>query len=139
MNFLRIGLASLASFVAYMVLGGLMFAAIPSLKSEFLKYPAVYRNSEGQMSHMPAGMVGMLLSIVALSILYAMIGKAGSGVANGAIFGALVGIYSVGSFVIHNYVNLNIGLRITILSSISFFIEWTVVGIVIGLIYKPAH
>jgi len=88
---------------------------------------------------MPAGMVGMLLSIVALSILYAMIGKAGSGVANGAIFGALVGIYSVGSFVIHNYVNLNIGLRITILSSISFFIEWTVVGIVIGLIYKPAH
>jgi hypothetical protein len=44
MNFVRIALATLGAFVAYMVLGGLMFALVPSLKVEFLKYPAVYRS-----------------------------------------------------------------------------------------------
>ena len=137
MNYTRIALASLGAFVAYMALGGLIFAAIPSLKGEFLKYPAVYRSQEGQMSHMPTGMVPMLLSMVVLSVLYAMIYKGGSGVAQGAIFGALIGVYAIGSFVLHNYVNLNIGIRITAFSALAYFVEWTMVGVVIGLIYKP--
>ena len=41
MNYTRIALASVAAFVAYMALGGLIFGAIPSLKDEFLKYPGV--------------------------------------------------------------------------------------------------
>jgi hypothetical protein len=90
------------------------------------------------MSHMPTGMAGMLLSIVALAVLYARMHKVGSGVWEGAVFGALIGLYAIGSFVLHNYVNLNIGLKITVVSAIAYFVEWTVVGIVIGLIYKPA-
>jgi hypothetical protein len=42
----------------------------------------------------------------------------------------------VGSFVLHNYVNLNIGLRLTVVSAVVYFVEWTVVGIVIGAIYR---
>jgi hypothetical protein len=87
MNYGRIVLAAFGALVAYMALGAIIFAALPALKSEFLKYPAVYR----------------------------------------------------GSFVLHNYVNLNIGLRITVASAIAYFIEWTVVGIVIGVIYRPYH
>lgn len=139
MNYARIGLASLGAFVAYMALGGLIFGAIPSLKDEFLKYPAVYRSQEGQMSHMPVGMVAMLLSIVVLAVLYAMTYKGGSGIAQGAIFGLLIGLFAIGSFVLHNYVNLNIGFKITAISAIAYLVEWMVVGIVIGLIYKPAH
>ena len=80
----------------------------------------------------------MLLSIVVLAVLYAKMCKSGSGVVEGATFGGLIGLYAIGSFVLHNYVNLNIGLRITVVSAIAYFIEWTVVGVVIGLIYKPA-
>jgi len=40
--------------------------------------------------------------------------------------------------VIHNYVDLNIGLKLTLGQAVAYFVEWTVVGIVIGLIYKPA-
>jgi hypothetical protein len=137
MNYTRLALASVAALVAYMAVGGLIFGAIPSLKDEFLKYPNVYRSQEGQISHMPAGMAAMLLSMVALVVLYAKFFDGGSGLVEGAIFGALIGIYAIGSFVVHNYVNLNIGLRITVASAIAYFIEWTVVGIVIGLIYKP--
>jgi hypothetical protein len=139
MNYTRIALASLGAFVAYMALGGLIFGAIPSLKSEFLKYPAVYRSQEGQMSHLPTGMAAMLLSMVVLVVLYAKIYKGGSGVAEGAIFGALIGLFAIGSFVLHNYVNLNIGFKITATSAVAYLVEWTVVGIVIGLIYKPSH
>lgn len=139
MNLLRVGLAALGAFAAYFVVGGLTFGLIPSLKSEFLKYPAVYRTQEGQMSHMPVGMVAMFLAIVALGSIYAMLYQSGNGVAEGARFGALIGVFAVGSFVVHNYVNLNIGLKLTVQQGVAYFVEWVVVGIVISLIYKPAH
>ena len=88
MNYTRLALASVAAFAAYMVLGGLLFGAIPSLKEEFLKYPDVYRSQQGQMSHMPTGMAAMLLSMVVLAVLYAKMFKGGSGVVEGATFGA---------------------------------------------------
>lgn len=136
MNYPRIALAGTGAFLAYMVLGGLIFGVLPSLKSEFLKYPAVYRSQQGQMSHMPSGMVAMLFAMLALSVMYAMLYRGGSGIAVGALFGVLIGIFSVGSFVLHNYVNLNIGLRLTVVSAVVYFVEWTVVGIVIGAIYR---
>jgi hypothetical protein len=138
MNYVRLGLASVGAFVAYMAIGALTFAALPSLRKEFLKYPAVYRSHEGQMSHFPIAMVAMLLSIIVLTVLYAKLYRDGSGVAAGASFGALIGLFVVGAFVLHNYANLNIGLRLTTFSAIAYFIEWCVVGVVIGLLYKPA-
>jgi len=137
MHIARLILAALAAFVAYMVLGGLMFGLVPSLRTEFLKYPAVYRSLEGQKSHMAIGMPGMLFSILALAVLYALAYKPGFGLRQGAIFGVLIGLYSIGSFVLHNYVNLNVGLKLTLQQSVAYFIEWVVVGMVIGLIYRP--
>lgn len=137
MNFLRLVLAALAGFVAYFVVGGLAFGLIPSLKSEFLKYPAVYRPLEGQMSHMPVGMASMFLAMLALAMLYALFNHTGSGLAQGVRFGALIGVFVICACVLHNFVNLNIGLKLTIQQSVAYFVEWVVVGIVIGLIYRP--
>jgi len=139
MNYARIALAAVGGFVAYFIVGGLSFTLLPSLKNEFLKYPAVYRSQEGQMSHMPAGMAAMFVAILALAVIYATLYRDGFGIADGARFGALVGVFSTGSFVIHNYVNLNIGLKLTLQQAAAYFVEWTVVGIVIGLIYRPAR
>ena len=137
MNVLRIAYASVAAFLAYFVLGGLIFGLIPAFKTEFLKYPAVYRSQPGQMRFMPLGMAGMLVAMVALATLYAMLALDGSGVVDGARFGALIGIFFVGAFVVHNYVNLNIGLRLTLQQAVAYFMEWLVVGVVIGLVYRP--
>jgi len=137
MNLVRIALATLGAFVAYMMLGGLMFALVPSLKVEFLKYPAVYRSQEGQMSHMPIGMAAMFVGMLALAAIYAIAYQGGSGLAEGARFGALIGLFAIGAFVVHNYVNLNIGLKLTLQQSAAYFFEWLVTGIVIGLIYRP--
>lgn len=137
MNFTRIGLAALGGFVAYFVLGGLSFALVPSLKNEFMKYPNVYRSQDAMKSVMPAGMVAMFVGMLVLAVLYAMVYRGGSGVAEGAHFGALIVIFAICSFVAHNYVNLNIGLKLTVQQAVAYFFEWVVTGIVIGLIYRP--
>ena len=139
MNWLRIGLAALGGFVAYFLVGGLAFGLVPSLKNEFLKFPAVYRSQEGQMSHMPVGMAAMFVGILALAVLYASGYQAGYGLRQGALFGALIGVFAIGAFVVHNYVNLNIGLAGTLQQGVAYLLEWVVVGIVIGLIYRPVR
>jgi hypothetical protein len=138
MNPMRIALAALGGFVAYFAAGGVMFATMPWMKTEFKKYPAVYRSHESIMSVMAAGMVAMFVSIAVLAVIYAMSYHGGSGVVEGARFGALIGVFAIGAFTVHNFVNLNIGWKLTVEQSVAYFVEWLLVGIVIGLIYRPA-
>ena len=137
-NYARIALASLGATIAYFVFGFVMFGALPAMKSEFMKYPNVYRSREDMMKVMPYSMVSILISIVVVAVLYAKIYPAGGGIASGASLGALIGIFSVCIFVVHNYVNLNIGVALTLYQGITYFIEWVIVGTAIGLIYKPS-
>src|SRR5580658_1786431 len=137
MNTMRVALAALGAFVAYFVAGGVMFVSMPWMKTEFMKYPAVYRQHEGQRKHMPAAMAATFVAIVVLAVLYAMIYHGESGVVEGARFGALIGVFAIGAFTVHNFVNLNIGWKLTVEQSVAYFVEWLVVGIVIGLIYRP--
>lgn len=137
MNFVRLLLASVAGTVTYFVVGGLAFALLP-LKQEFAKYPTIYRTQEGIMRVMPFGMAGIFVSILVLTILYANLNRPGAGWMEGLRFGALIGLFALGAFVLHNYVNLNIGLALTAQQAVMYFIEWVLVGLVIGLIYRPA-
>jgi hypothetical protein len=139
MNLTRIALASVAAFFAYFTVGGIAFGLMPWMKNEYLKYPNIYRSPEGIKSTMPLGMAFMFLAIVVLAVLYAMLYQGGSGIVEGARFGALIGVFAIGSFVVHNYVNLQIGIKLTVQQGIAYFVEWVIVGLVIGLIYRPAH
>lgn len=136
MNWPRIFLAASAAFAVYFMIGGLWFA-IPAFRAEFSAYPAVYRSQESVKSVMPGGMAAMFLSMVVLTVLYAMIYKGGSGLAEGARFGALIGLFAICAFVLHNYVNLNIGFRLTAFQSLTYMVAWVITGIVIGLTYRP--
>ena len=95
MNMMRIVLAALGAFVAYFVSGGIMFVAMPWMKTEFKKYPAVYRSHESIMKVMPAGMAAMFVSIAVLAVIYAMGYHVGAGLVEGARFGALIGVSAV--------------------------------------------
>jgi flagellar biosynthesis protein FliQ len=138
MNYSRIALAALGATVAYFVLGGILFAALPSLQKEFMKYPAVYRTQDDMKRVMPMGIISIFVGIVAVSVLYAMAYPAGGGVLDGARFGALIGVFAVCGFALHNHMLLNIGMKLTVGQAISYFVQWLVVGIVISLIYAPA-
>jgi len=137
MNYSRLALAALGGTVASFVVGFLVLWLVPALFEEGHKYPAVFRPKEEMMRVMPIGLVATFVSILVVAIIFAMINHAGSGVAEGARFGVLIGIFVVCACVLHNYVNLNIGLKLALGQAAAYFVQWTVVGIVIGLIYKP--
>ena len=138
MNYSRIALAALGATVAYFVLGGILFSALPSLREEFMKYPAVYRTQDDMKRVMPMGMISILVGIFVVAVLYAMAYPAGGGVLDGARFGALIGVFAVCGFALHNHMILNIGIKLTVGQAIAYFVQWLVVGIVISLIYAPA-
>ena len=95
MNYWRIVLAGLGGTVAYFAIGFLLFGLVPQLADEFRKYPAIYRTQQGMKSVMPIGMAAMLVGILVLAVLYAMLYQGGSGAAEGARFGALIGVFAV--------------------------------------------
>ena len=135
MDYAHLALASLGATVAYFVYGFALFAAWPSMKSEFMKYPDVYRPEKEMMKVMPFGMIAILIGILVVAILHAQIHPAGGSILSGLSLGALIGLFVLCIFVIHNYVNLNIGLKLTLWQGIAYFFQWLVVGLAIGLIY----
>jgi hypothetical protein len=136
-NVPRVVLASVGGFVAYFAFGAVVFGVIPQLREEFAKYPSVYRSQEAMVNVMPVGMAAMFVAVVALAVLYALLYRGGSGLVEGARFGALIGLFAVCAFVLHNYVNLNIGVGLTLQQATVYFLEWTLTGTVVGLLYRP--
>ena len=136
MNYAHLAFAALGGTVAYFAFGFALFAALPAMKTEFKKYSNVYRPEEEMMKMMPYGMPAILLSIVVVAVLFAKMYPVGGGVLPGLELGALIGVFAVCTFVIHNYVNLQIGLKLTVYQGVCYFIQWVVVGAAVGLIYK---
>jgi len=137
MNYSSLGLAALGGTVASFAFGFLVFWLVPGLINESHKYPAVFRPKEEMMKVMPIGLGATFLSILVVAIIFAMNHQGGSGTTEGARFGVLIGVFVVCAFVLHNYVNLNIGLKLALGQAVAYFVQWTIIGIVIGLIYKP--
>lgn len=136
MNYSRIALAGLGATVVYFAIGFLLFALLP-LADEVRQFAAVYRTPESMKRVAPVGMVALLLSMTALAALYALVFRVGSAVAQGVRFGLLVGVFAAGSFVLHNYVSLNIGPRLALLQAVAYFVQWVGSGVVIALLYRP--
>ena len=136
MNYSRLGLAALGGTVASFAFGFLVFWLAPALINEAHKYPAVFRPREEMNSVMPIGIVASFVAILIVAIIFAMIRQGGSGPMEGARLGVLIGIFAVCN-VLHNYVNLNFGLKLALGQAVAYFFQWTIVGIVISLIYKP--
>ena len=135
MSLIRIALATLSAFLAYFAVGGVFFT-IPGMRAEFAKYPAVYRSGEMIKSVMGVGMFGILLAIGAAATIFARIHPAGAGIGAGLEFGVILAVFQLGSFVLHNYMNLNIGARLSALQGIAYSAEWIIVGVVISLVYR---
>jgi hypothetical protein len=137
MNYSSLLLAALGGTVASFAVGALMFWLAPGLIKEAHKYPAVFRPAEEMKTVMPIGLGATFMAILVAAILFAMMHHEGSGVMEGARFGVLIGIFVVCACVLHNYVNLKIGLKLALGQAAAYFLQWTIIGIVIGVIYKP--
>jgi hypothetical protein len=136
MNIGRVVAAAVAATVWDAIYGFLVYGML--LVPEFAPYPAVYRSNEAGMAFLPLMFAGILVAMIAAAAIYAKGYEGGSGVAEGARFGALMAVFVVCVFTGVNYATLNIGRRITVVLAAAGFFEWLGAGIVIGLVYKPA-
>ncbi|HYM62558.1 MAG TPA: hypothetical protein VEZ11_16870 [Thermoanaerobaculia bacterium] len=137
MNYARIVAAAAASTVAYYALGFLIFGLITPFSAAYRPYTAVYRPSEAIFRYMPFGFGGTFVATLILGVIFAKFCQGTPGPAAGARFGVLVGLFAVCAFVGDNFVTLNIGRRLAAFQAVAAILEWTTVGTVIGLIYKP--
>ena len=136
MNYARLVLAAVAATVFDAVYGFLVYGML--LAPEFARYPGVYRSNEAGQAFLPLMFGGLFIAIAAAAIIYAKGYEGGSGVAEGARFGALLGVFVVFAFAAVDYAVLNIGRRLAVMTAAAGFVEWLVIGVIIGLVYKPA-
>jgi hypothetical protein len=135
MNYSRIGLAAIAGTIVFFVCGFLIFGLL--IGSDFAPYGAVYRSQAGMQQHAPVGMVSSLIARLVMSIMYAKGYEGGSGVLEGFRFGALVGLFLACKCVADEYVTLNIGGKLALEMAAGVLVEMAIVGMVIGMVYKP--
>jgi hypothetical protein len=127
--------AALVATLVYYMVG--FFTEGWLFRGDFATYSAVYRSSDTVMRYMPLGMVFSLISTFVVAMIYARLCSGRKGLIEGMRLGALIGIFVACAFVGTNYVILNIGGKLALKEAAGSFVQWTLVGIVIGLIYRP--
>jgi hypothetical protein len=136
MNYTRIALAALAAWIVYFAVGALVSGML--FADYYRPYTAVYRAKEEVMSRFPVGIVGMLVAMLVIAVIYAKGYEGGSRWMEGLRFGLLVGLFVVGAVVGDEYVTLNIGGKLALVMAAGRLFSWIIVGITLGLVYKPA-
>jgi hypothetical protein len=135
MDYRRIAAASTTAMIVFSLYGFLVHGIL--IARDYVPYEGVYRSGEAATSHTPFALVGVFIAILIFSIVYARTCGARGGSA-GAFLGLLFGIFMAGAFAGVNYGTLQIGGKLALEVAASESIDWSLVGIVVGLIYKQA-
>lgn len=136
MDYKRLALAAVAAWIVDAVYGFVVWGNL--LKADMEQYPAVFRAEADVMGMMPLMFGGILLGMFALAWIYAKGYEGGSGVTEGARFGAVVGLMLIGFISIGMYATTNIGGALAVKAAVATFIEMIVIGVTMGAVYKPA-
>jgi hypothetical protein len=136
MNYFRVFLAAVAATIAFFIYGFVVHGWL--IAKDYIPYPeGVYRAGEAAQTHMPFGLVGLFVAIAVFATIYAKSYRT-PGARTGASLGLLFGIFMAGAFVAVNYATINISGRLALELAVTELVEWTLVGTVVGLIYKPS-
>jgi hypothetical protein len=135
MNYTRLALAAVAATVVDALYGFIVYGNL--LRAEFANYPGVFRPLEAMNAKMPILFAGVLVMMFVAAFIYAKGYEGGAGFPEGARFGALLGLFIAGMG-FGNYAVFNIGRQLAASMIIAGLVEWTIVGVVIGLIYRAA-
>jgi hypothetical protein len=136
MNYARLVLAAVAATVFDACYGFLVYGM--AMAPEFARYPGIYRGEDSGPAFLPLMFAGLFIAILAAALIYAKGYEGGSGLAEGARFGLLLGVFVVFTTASVNYATLNVGRKIAVMTAAAGLVEWLVIGTIIGLVYKPA-
>jgi hypothetical protein len=135
MNYPRLVLAAVAALIAFFAWGFLTEGWL--LRKDFSASAALYRTSDLQMKYMPLGMVATLVALLAAVVLYAGWCGGASGAVRGLQFGVLIGVFVACIHSLSNLVTMNMNTKLGLEIAVCNATGWVIVGLVIGLVYKP--
>ena len=136
MNYPRVAIAAIAATVVFFMYGFVVHGWL--IAKDYTPYPeGVYRVGDAARSHMPFGLAGLFIAILVFATIYAKVREHGSGAGEGARLGLLFGVFMAGAFVAVNYATIEISGKLALELAASEPIEWTLVGITVGLVYRP--
>ena len=136
MDYKRLALAAVVAWVVDAAFGFVVWGNL--LQADMAQFPAVFRSEAEMPAMMPIMFAGSLLSMFALAWIYAKGYEGGSGIAEGARFGAVAGLLMVGFVGMGMYASTRIGGTFAMKASLATFIEMIVIGVTMGAVYKPA-
>jgi len=135
MNYPRLVLAAVAALITFFAWGFLTEGRL--LRKDFAASATIYRTSDLQMKYMPLGMVATLVALLAAVVLYAGWCGGPSGAVRGLQFGLLMGVFVACIHSISNLVTMNMQTKLGLEIAICNAFGWVLVGLVIGLVYRP--
>jgi len=136
MSYGRLALTAVVATVVDFIYGYAVYGTL--LTSEFARYPNLFRPAEAQVSFLPMMFVGFLIGMLAIVWMYAKGYEGGNGIQEGMRFGFLVAVFMIAYVVAGNYAVMNIGRRISAYLALAALVEWLIVGMTIGAVYRPA-
>jgi hypothetical protein len=136
MNYGRLALTAVVATVVDFIYGYAVYGTL--LTSEFAKYPNLFRPMDVQLSYLPMMFAAFLVGMFAIVGIYAKGYEGGNGLQEGMRFGFLISVFVITYVVGGNYAVMNIGRRITAYLALAALVEWLIVGMTIGAVYKPA-
>jgi hypothetical protein len=134
-NYPRLLLAALSSLVVFFAWGFLTEGWL--LRKDFATSAALYRREDLQKRYMPFGLASVLVALLAAVALYAGWCGGTSGAIKGLVFGLLMGVFVACVHPISNLLTMNMDIKLGLEIVASNAIGWVLVGLVIGLVYKP--
>jgi hypothetical protein len=135
MNFPRVAVAALVSWIVYLGAGFLVHAVL--LKPIYLEHARFMRPEAEANSILPVGFGVALIGFFAFAYAYAKGYEGSSGVQEGIRFGVLVGILLCCFSTIWDYMVWPASRTLAALWMIDYILEFALYGLIVGMIYKP--
>jgi len=135
MNYARLVLAAVVATAVDAVYGLIVWAKV--LNGEFARYPQIYR-AGNDTSGFAVMFLGILAAMLVASYIYAKGYEGGSAVAEGLKFGVVLALLMAVYISSTDYGTLRIGKKMMLTYLGGQFGEFLLVGLVIGLVYRPA-
>jgi hypothetical protein len=137
MNFARIALAAVVSWIVYL---GVSFVVHTMLLRElYLQHLNSMRPEADQNAILPIGFMFALVGFFAFAYAYAKGYEGGKGVQEGLRFGVLVGILICAFRIIWDHMVWPVSLQLTTAWMVENILEFALYGMIVGALYKPVQ
>jgi hypothetical protein len=135
MNFPRVALAAVVSWVAYLAVSFLVHGLL--LADLYRQHAASTRPEDAQMAILPVALGLALLGFFAFAYAYAKGYEGGRGVQEGLRFGVVVGIILCCFAGIFQYMLWPASATLLMAWLLDYVLEFALYGMIVGFVYRP--